>query len=194
MTSNKIAHKYGELTEESLHGLLLTLPITALVMEVLLTDQPVADVAKADQGKQKNHWAFRLTTSRPFTYLMNGTRRVCMLSQSPARAHGNLAVQQICYSVRVSIEHPPSSLRCPNITMKTMANGGATSYSAVVDFTFPVQQNLTLAHFLDAAQPLLPFEYKIVAMTLRQTGDRSGRQSGRDEELDRHPNGCRDFT
>lgn len=136
-------------------------------------------------GKKKNHWALRFIIRHKFSFRQDGRDKVCS-------------------SVRVSVETPPGSLKCQKLTMKAMGNTDEISRSAYVSFTFDAPQQdpgRTVQEFVAEANSLLPFTYKIVAQTLADKpgaasegrGHNAG-QSGRNQELLQHPNGCRDFT
>ncbi|KUI70450.1 hypothetical protein VM1G_11722 [Cytospora mali] len=102
----------------------------------------------------------------------------------------------------VSVERDPGSMKCSKMTLKPLSYKGSLSTSAQAHFKFELLQiNLHVCNFVDAARPLLPFYYIIVAKELKSTsrgaqGGRGGRggRSGRDQQLLEHPNGCRDFT
>lgn len=108
-------------------------------------------------------------------------------------------VEKNCESVRVSVEHPQGSLKCTTLTLKPMANGEQMSHSALAEFEFPLKRaSLTVQKFMERADDLLPLEYIIVARSLEPgtagTGARGGRAGASRQELNEHPNGCRDFT
>lgn len=93
----------------------------------------------------------------------------------------------MCYSVRLSVEYPPGTLECRQVSAKAMPNSDAMTTSALVHFAFKVlKRDIYVSNLIDVASEILPFTYRIVATSFRG--------SGRNMEMLHHPNGCRDFT
>ncbi|KAK7733966.1 hypothetical protein SLS53_007960 [Cytospora paraplurivora] len=166
-----------------LHKSMESAVVIGVVIEALGNEETLpADPAKEALGKKKNHWVLRLLIKNVFKYIsQNGEEKRCA-------------------SVRVSVETDDntSSLKCPTLTLRPVANSYEFSRSALAHFNFKLLKGtLTVQHFVKVAEPLLPFEYVIVAKSMTAssaTAGSGGRGGSRDVELNLHPNGCRDFV
>ena len=86
-------------------------------------------------------------------------------------------------------------MRCPEISLRPMANDRDMTVKAVADFVFPLTRaNVFVQNFVNVAEELLPFRYEIVATSFHQSpptpwsssqhGSRHG--SGRNQDMIQH--------